>query len=157
MIPKILRKVSYQMKKTDYPDRYLYPAVFHYDGAGKEIAVVFPDLDCATSGVDEADALFSARELLGSRLALMEELGYEIPAASRLSDLPAGENEKTALIDVYMPAIRMVNVTRAVSRTVTLPAWLNAAALERSVNFSQVLQEALKELLNVQAPIAGGD
>ncbi len=49
------------MKK---PERYFYPAVFTYD-PGKEIAVVFPDLDCATSGTDDHDALLSARELLG--------------------------------------------------------------------------------------------
>ena len=34
-------------------------------------------------------------------------------------------------------------------RTVTLPAWLNAAALERNVNFSQVLQDALKHQLHL--------
>ena len=44
------------------PDRYVYPAVFTYYGPGKEIAVVFPDLNCATSGEDDEDALFSARE-----------------------------------------------------------------------------------------------
>ncbi len=48
------------------------------------------------------------------------------------------------LVDVYMPSIRMVKVNRSVNRTVTLPAWLNAAALERNINFSQVLQDALK-------------
>jgi hypothetical protein len=51
------------------------------------------------------------------------------------------------LIDVYMPTLRLAHETKAVNRTVTLPAWLNAAALERNVNFSQVLQKALKELL----------
>ena len=49
------------MKK---PDRYIFPAVFGY-GEGEEISVVFPDLDAATSGVDDQDALQSARELLG--------------------------------------------------------------------------------------------
>ena len=44
-----------------------------------------------------------------------------------------------------MPSIRSANVNKSVNRTVTLPAWLNAAALERHINFSQVLQEALKE------------
>lgn len=33
------------MKKVE---RYFYPAVFTYE-PGQEIAVVFPDLDCATS------------------------------------------------------------------------------------------------------------
>lgn len=135
------------------PDRYVYPAVFTYYGPGKEIAVVFPDLNCATSGVDDEDALFSAREALGGRLALMEEYKEEIPAPSPLSEVEVGENERSALIDVYMPAIRMANINRAVNRTVTLPAWLNAAALEQNMNFSQVLQDALKERLHIQTPV----
>ena len=47
-----------------------------------------------------------------------------------------------------MPSIRMANVNKSVNRTVTLPAWLNAAALERGLNFSQVLQDALKQQIN---------
>lgn len=38
---------------------------------------------------------------------------------------------------------------KSVNRTVTLPAWLNFAALERNINFSQVLQDALKMQLGV--------
>ena len=34
------------------------------------------------------------------------------------------------------------------SCTVTLPAWLNALAVERGVNFSQTLQSALREQLH---------
>lgn len=109
--------------------------------------MVFPDLGCATSGIDDEDALFSAWELLGGRLAILEEDGEEIPAPSLLSEVAVEENERSALIDVYMPSIRMANVTKSVNRTVTLPAWLNAAALERNVNFSQVLQDALKEIV----------
>ena len=48
-----------------------------------------------------------------------------------------------------MPSVRMANENRAVNRTVTLPAWLNAAALERNINFSQVLQEAMKTKMNL--------
>lgn len=61
----------------------------------------------------------------------------------------SGENERVVLVDVYMPSIRMAQVNRSVNRTVTLPAWLNAAALERNVNFSQILQDALKEKLHL--------
>lgn len=133
------------MKK---PERYFYPAVFTYE-AGQEIAVVFPDLDCATSGNDDDDALLSARELLGCVLFGLEEDGEDIPDPTPLSQVKAGENERTVLIDVYMPSIRLAQVNRSVNRTVTLPAWLNAAALEKGINFSQVLQDALKEKLQV--------
>lgn len=129
-------------------NRYFYPAVFTYE-EGQEIAVFFPDLDVATSGENEDDALLSARELLGVVLSGLEEDGEEIPKASSLRDLVVEENEKVVLIDVFMPAYRMANVNRSVNRTVTLPAWLNAAALEVNLNFSQVLQEALKEKLAI--------
>ena len=137
------------MKKTE---RYLYPAVFTYE-AGQEIAVVFPDLDVATSGTDDNDALLSARELLGCVLYGLEEDNDEIPLPTPLSDIETAENERAVLVDVYMPSIRMANINRSVSRTVTLPAWLNAAALERNINFSQVLQDALKSQLHMGEPV----
>ena len=59
------------------------------------------------------------------------------------------KNERVVLIDVYMPSVRMAQTNRSVNRTVTLPAWLNAAALERNINFSQVLQDALKNQLHL--------
>ena len=129
-------------------DRYFYPAVFTYE-EGQEIAVFFPDLDVATSGENEDDALLSARELLGVVLSGLEEDGDVIPKASSLRDVVVEENEKVVLIDVFMPSYRMASVNRSVNRTVTLPAWLNAAALEVNLNFSQVLQEALKEKLAI--------
>ena len=132
------------MKKVE---RYFYPAVFTYED-GREIAVVFPDLGCATSGENDDDALLSARELLGCVLFGLEEDGEEIPAPSALTDVVAQDNERVVLVDVYMPSIRQAEVNRSVSRTVTLPAWLNAAALERNINFSQELQEALKAQLH---------
>ena len=112
-------------------ERYFYPAVFSY-APDQEIAVTFPDLDVATSGTDDIDALLSARELLGCVLCGLEEDG-----------------ERAVLVDVYMPSVRLARVNRSVNRTVTLPAWLNAAALERNVNFSQVLQDALRTQLHL--------
>ena len=131
-------------------DRYYYPAVFGYDPGETEISVVFPDLGCATSGVDDEDALSSARELLGCVLYGMEEDGEEIPEPTKLSDVETGENQKTVLIDVFMPVIRMAENNKSINRTVTLPAWLNAAALEQGINFSQLLQEAIKSQLRAE-------
>lgn len=127
--------------------RYIYPAVLTFYGEDKEIAVVFPDFDIATSGTDEADALYSARECLGITIAGYEEDGIELPKASTLEDISTKEDERVLLVDVFMPPYRLDNQNKSVNRTVTLPAWLNAKALENNINFSQVLQEALKEQL----------
>lgn len=130
-------------------NRYFYPAVFGYEG-GQEISVVFPDLDAATSGTNDEDALLSARELLGCVLYGLEEDGAPIPQPSRLTDVELAPNERAVLVDVFMPSVRRAQVNRSVNRTVTLPAWLNAAAQERNINFSQVLQDALRAQLDLR-------
>lgn len=133
------------MKK---PERYFYPAVFTY-GEGQEIAVEFPDLNVATSGENDNDALLSARELLGCVIFGLEEDGEELPSPTSLSAMELQANERAVLIDVYMPSIRSAHINKSVNRTVTLPAWLNTVALEHNINFSQVLQDALKAQLHV--------
>lgn len=94
-------------------------------------------------------ATCSARELLGITMQGLEEDGEEIPSPTPLPNVEVQENERVVLVDVYMPSVRMAHVNRSISRTVTLPAWLNSAALERGVNFSQVLQDALKRQLGL--------
>lgn len=133
----------------DKKERYFYPAIFTYE-EGKEIAVVFPDLNAATSGTDDDDALLSARECLGCVLFGMEEDGEPLPDPTPLESVSIGDHERVVLVDVYMPSIRNANVNKSVSRTVTLPAWMNAAAQERGINFSQLLQKALLDTLDVK-------
>ncbi len=133
------------MKKVD---RCIYPAVLTYE-KGQEIAVTFPDLNVATSGVDDNDALLSARELLGCVLYGMEEDGIAFPEPTPLSKVKLEAGENTALIDVYMPTIRLAQSNKAVNRTVTLPAWLNALAVDKGVNFSQTMQAAIKSQLGI--------
>ena len=129
-------------------ERYFYPAVFSY-APDQEIAVTFPDLDVATSGTDDTDALLSARELLGCVLCGLEEDGEELLAPPPLAGGKRGGGGPAGRVAVFIPAVRLARVNRSVNRTVTLPAWLNAAALERNVNFSQVLQDALRTQLHL--------
>lgn len=91
------------MKKVE---RYFYPAIFTYE-PDQEIAVVFPDLNCATSGTNDNDALLSARELLGCVLNGLEEDNKEIPSPTPLAEILTEANERAVLIDVYMPSVRM--------------------------------------------------
>lgn len=135
-------------KNENSIDMVCYPVLLTYED-GQEIAVEFPDLDVATSGVNDRDALESARELLGLTIFGLEEDGEPVPEPSSLRSIKADDNQRVMLVDVYMPAIRMAQNNKSVSRTVTLPAWLNAKALSYNINFSQVLQDALKERIPV--------
>ena len=130
-------------------DMYVFPAIIGKEKNEKEYSVFFPDLDVATSGVDEEDALESARELLGLVIYSKEQDKEKIPKPSKIESLKTGKNEYTTLVDVYMPSIRMAENSKAVNRTVTLPAWLNALAVSKNFNFSLTLQEALKQKLQI--------
>ena len=85
-------------------ERYFHPAVFTYE-PGQEIAVDFPDLKCATSGVNDDNALLSARELLGCVLYGLKEDAEEIPAPTPLTKIDTRPNERVVPVDVNMPSI----------------------------------------------------
>ena len=134
------------MKKCD---KYVYPAILTYE-EGYDIAVTFPDLPgCTTCGADEAEALACAKEALGGHLWCMETDGDEIPEPSKIRNIELEANEVVVMIEVYMPSIRLAKENRSVNRTVTLPAWMNAKAVELGINFSQALQDTLTERYNI--------
>lgn len=48
-----------------------------------------------------------------------------------------------------MDEYRKKHNNKSIKKTLTIPAWLNTIAEKENVNFSQVLQEALKEKLGI--------
>ena len=133
--------------KKDYIS---YAAIFTYSEDG--ISIDFPDLPgcCPCADRDDTDmALNNAKEALGLHIWGMEQDQEELPMPTPITAISLKSNQIPVLIDVFMPAVRERLNNRAVNRTVTLPAWLNAAALEQNINFSQVLQDALKQQLHL--------
>jgi predicted RNase H-like HicB family nuclease len=129
-------------------DRYVYPAVFEYDG--DDINVSFPDLPgCLTFGNNEAEAMFNAKEALEGHLFVMEELGRDIPDSTSIYNISRRENGAIVLVDAWMPLIRDQEYNKAVKKTLTIPKWLNDIAEENKVNFSHLLQAALKKHLGI--------
>ena len=131
-------------------DNYSYVAVFTYDDDG--ISIDFPDFPgcCPCADKDDTDmALKNAKEALGLHIWGMEQDNEELPIPSPITSLHLTSNQVPTLVNVFMPAVRERINNRSVNHTVTLPAWLNAVALENNINFSQVLPDALKKQLQV--------
>lgn len=51
------------------------------------------------------------------------------------------------MVTVDVKEYAKIHFEKPVKKTLSIPAWLNAAAMERNINFSQVLQEALLQKL----------
>lgn len=128
--------------------KYLYPAVFKKDGAF--YTVEFPDLEgCYTQGDDVQDAYDMAADVLCLTLYNLEERGAAIPAPSAVSAVPAGADAFVSLVSCDTLEYRKFYDNRAVKKTLTIPAWLNAMSEREGVNFSAVLQAALKSELHI--------
>lgn len=79
-----------------------------------------------------------------------EQENIEIPESTLLENIKCKENEKTVNISVWMPSVRNEMEEQAVKKTLTIPQWLNQLAEVQNVNFSQILQSALKEYLKIK-------
>lgn len=135
-----------------------YPACFFKEDNG--ISVIFPDLNhLATCGKTQDEAMAMAIDALAGYIFTCKQDKEDIPKPSALSDidiekvnaeLDGGDYEGfVTLVAVDVEEYARTHFEKSVKKTLTIPAWLNAAALERNVNFSQVLQDALKQQLNI--------
>lgn len=130
-------------------DRYIFPAVFE-QGENKGYVVTFPDLPgCITEGDTIAEALHMAKDALELHLYGMEEDGDAVPAPSAPEVLRIPEKAFISLVEIWMPVIRDEMVNKAIKKTLTIPKWLNDMAEKNKINFSHVLQTALKDYLGV--------
>lgn len=129
----------------------IYPACFIKEENG--YSVIFPDLNLATCGENMEEAMAMAADCLAGRLWWLKKDGEDIPKPSKLNEINPEEIARELETDFDECFVNMVavdveayakeNFNKSVRKTLTIPAWLNAAALEMNINFSQVLQEAL--------------
>lgn len=129
--------------------KYVYPAIFSPEEEGG-YSVFFPDLEgCYTCGDDLKDALFMAEDVLAFYLYDEERDGKTIPAASQANDIKVKDGEFVNYIVCDTIEYAKMHNSKAVKKTLTIPEWLNEAATRENINFSQVLQEALMEKVNI--------
>lgn len=129
--------------------KYVYPAIFTPEDCG--YSVRFPDIrNCFTSGEDLADAMEMAEDVLCMMLYEAEIKGGGIPEASSVEEAQRGAEPGgfVTLIACDTIEYRKLNDNRAIKKTLSIPSWLNDMAERAGINFSQVLQEALRERLN---------
>lgn len=129
---------------------YIYPAIFTPEDNGA-YSIRFPDVEgCYTFGDDIDDGIDMAQDALSLLLySNYEEQNRQVPASTPISDIVLTNGEFIAYITCDTMKYRKKFGTRSVKKTLTIPEWLNDVAVKERINFSQVLQDALKEKLNV--------
>jgi predicted RNase H-like HicB family nuclease len=126
--------------------KYIYPACFYLEENG-QYSVIFPDFGGATYGNDLQDAMDMAEDYLGGTIVDYLDDKETLPQPSDITTIKADEypNGFVSLISVDADAYRS---QKSVKKTLTIPAWLDKEATARHINFSAVLQQALKDIID---------
>lgn len=133
----------------------VYPACFYKEKEGG-YSVIFPDLDhLSTCGDTLENAIEMAVDCLAGYLYTAKQESETVPDPSDMSSIDVNEeyNEYESafvnMVAVDVAEYAKKHFEKSVKKTLTIPSWLNEIAVANNVNFSQVLQSALKEQLHL--------
>ncbi|MCL2797949.1 MAG: type II toxin-antitoxin system HicB family antitoxin [Firmicutes bacterium] len=138
--------------------KYIYPAFFYEEFEGG-YSVLFPDFPPGTCGDDLVEAHYMAVDYLNCVITSALESGEKLPAPSDIKEIaPKPTSPEWAYKSVFSSLISvdtaeyakfLATKEKSVRKNVTVPAWLSELADKSHINYSSVLQEALKQRLNL--------
>ena len=128
--------------------RVIYPAVFHAAEDGG-YWVTFPDFEYVFSeGKTINESYEMAIDALFLAITTMPK-GERLPVASAPDSIKKNDKDTIVLIDFDIEEYSRRQNLKAVRKTLSIPGWLNEAAISAGINFSAVLQKGLKEELGL--------
>lgn len=146
----------------------VYPAIFCKEDKG--YSVFFPDLDGGTCGDDLNDAYYMATDYLGAVLVDDFIAKKELKKASDIEKIDiedyfnklfdkadekierekAIKNSYTTLVGLDLLQYTKDTQKTTVRKNVSIPSWLNEMGKSYNLNFSNLLQEAIKKELDIE-------
>ncbi len=134
---------------------YAYPACFYKEENG-EYSVIFPDLNHLSICGKTLDKAFEMSiDCLAGYLYSCKKSGEDIVQPSEINNININD-EYDGYIDAFKTMIIVdieeyakTHFEKSVKKTLTIPKWLNDMATEKKINFSQLLQNALMDELQL--------
>ena len=122
-----------------------YPAIFTLED--NQYWVEFIDLKgCFSDGTILSEAMENAKEAMG---LFLEDLNEYPQCTTDIKNIHLEDNQIISFVTVNLEDHKKKYENKSVKKTLSIPAWLNTLAEKENVNFSQLLQKALMETLNV--------
>jgi predicted RNase H-like HicB family nuclease len=130
--------------------KLVYPAcLIPFENENDGFCVEFPDLKgCITQGRNMAEAIEMAVDAASGWVLDEMEDGNEPPVATP-NYKPDTPDCLVSLVVLDMDSYAEKYGKKAVRKNLTIPAWLATAADKKQLNYSAVLQDALKEQLEI--------
>ena len=126
-------------------DKVSYLAILERSDEG--YSIYFPDVPgCISWGKDVEEVQIKAREALDLHLYGLVAENERLPEASASVKIQ-NPTDIVCLISTYPQIFKERFENKKVKVNVTIPNWLKNQAVAEKVNFSQVLELSLKEML----------
>ena len=126
----------------------VYPAIFtKCNDDGEYYMVDFIDLKgCSTYGHTLQEAFYMAQDAME---CFLDDVAPFSEPTTDFSKITLKENQFISYVTADMDAHRKKYQNKSMKKTLTIPTWLNELAESHEINFSHVLQQALKEKLGI--------
>ena len=138
--------------------KYIYPAFFYEELEGG-YSVLFPDFPCCTCGDTVEEAHYMAVDFLYNQISYLLDENQSLPAPSDIKNItPESPSDEWQYKNVFSTLVAvdineyqkyLEEQNKTVRKNVTIPKWIDDLAQKHHINFSSVLQEALKIRLNI--------
>ncbi len=128
-------------------ERVIYPYTITVEDGIFYVNFIHFD-NCFTDGDTLEEAMINAKDVLEGTLFVYIKNNQPLPDADfdaeKLSD-----NARLAYADVWIEPLVEKARNLSVKKNLTIPKWLNDASEKQGINFSNVLQTALKKELGI--------
>ena len=108
-----------------------------------------PDFETGTQGETLAEAIEMARDAIGMCGCYMQDEKKDIPMPTAIENVTKNPSDILTLVDVNFDEYRRKHEMRTVRKNVSIPSWLNEEAESANINFSALLQKAIKAELHL--------
>ena len=123
-----------------------YPVIFSPAKEGG-YDVYIPDWEINTQGNDLTEAIYMARDAIGAMGCYRQDENQAFPVATPIKEVRHASHDFLSLVDVDFDVYRRQHDHRTIRKNLTIPSWLNEMAEQQGLNFSQILQQGLKNRL----------
>lgn len=126
--------------------KYFYPAIFSKEGEAYNVK--FIDFDnIFTYGVGFDDAYYMAQDALYN---MLPEYKNNLPEPTYdYMKINLNDNEFISMVELDLVEHEKKISSKTVKTTVTMPEWLKNLADMQGINFSKLLQDSIKNELNL--------
>lgn len=122
-----------------------YPAIFTLED--NKYWVEFIDLKgCFSEGNSLPEAMENSKEAMG---LFLEDLDIFPNCTTDIKKFKLNDNQMISFVSIDLAEHKRKYENKSIKKTLSIPAWLNTLAEKENVNFSQILQNALKDYLNI--------